>query len=264
MLEYGSRARTNELVNYDDINLVKKESLIPKKRQEDRELPANIIKKHNKFKVCITYKRQVFTNVHDKLDEAILALNEFKQEIEMIKDKEKSEHFAKPIERNLYGKPIIKITNINGDIIEEVVVSEDRWHDVTQFTWSKDVVKNYYMNNKKVYLHRYLTNAKKGEIVDHINEGTNDISNHTNDNLRIASASENSHNRKKKNGCSSEFYGVDFQKKKNKWRSRVRKDGKEYCAGEYLTELDAAKAYNKKALEIYGDKAKLNVFLIQS
>ena len=51
-------------------------------------------------------------------------------------------------------------------------------------------------NNKKIALHRFIMNAKKEQIVDHINRITTDC---RRSNLRFASISENKHNSISKN-----------------------------------------------------------------
>jgi hypothetical protein len=43
-----------------------------------------------------------------------------------------------------------------------------------------------------------------------------------------------------------------------KWRSRVVCEGKEFMLGYFDTPAEAAFAYNKKALELHGEFAKLN------
>jgi group I intron endonuclease len=58
---------------------------------------------------------------------------------------------------------------------------------------------------------------------------------------------------------SSLYTGVSFNKKNKNWKSRIAKDGKTYYLGVYKTEEEAAEAYNKKALELYGQNAKLNI-----
>jgi frataxin-like iron-binding protein CyaY len=62
-----------------------------------------------------------------------------------------------------------------------------------------------------------------------------------------------------KRKLSSLFRGVHFAKSKNKWRARLVIDGQEMHIGNFNTEVEAAIAYNKKASEILGDKAKLNI-----
>ena len=41
-------------------------------------------------------------------------------------------------------------------------------------------------------------------------------------------------------------------------RSEIKKEGTTYFLGNFKDEKDAAIAYNKKALELYGDFANLN------
>lgn len=51
-------------------------------------------------------------------------------------------------------------------------------------------------------------------------------------------------------------------KSKNKYRSRIKKDGKEYSLGHFETPEDAAKERDLKAIELYGTFAKLNFPII--
>lgn len=66
-------------------------------------------------------------------------------------------------------------------------------------------------------------------------------------------------NRKK----SSKYLGVsldyDIKRLLNKrWGARIKHGGKTHMIGRYLTEQEAAEAYNKKAIELFGISAKLN------
>jgi len=47
--------------------------------------------------------------------------------------------------------------------------------------------------------------------------------------------------------------------RKDSWTSRITKDGKEIHIGCFTTPEDAALAYNKKAKELFGEFATLNV-----
>ena len=56
----------------------------------------------------------------------------------------------------------------------------------------------------------------------------------------------------------STYRGVGVKKSTGKFESRIQKDGKQMCIGIFDTEIEAAKAYNEKAKELFGDKAILN------
>jgi hypothetical protein len=77
-------------------------------------------------------------------------------------------------------------------------------------------------------------------------------------NLRLCTQQQNTFNRKKGKGTSSIFKGVDFHKHSRKWRARIRHNDKLIHLGLSVNEKDAALAYNKKALELFGKFAKLN------
>lgn len=62
----------------------------------------------------------------------------------------------------------------------------------------------------------------------------------------------------KKNQGGSIYYGVAFKKRLKKWRAIIIHKSKTYHLGYFDSEIEAALAYNKKAIEFHGDKAKLN------
>jgi group I intron endonuclease len=65
---------------------------------------------------------------------------------------------------------------------------------------------------------------------------------------------------KRKNGIfSSNYVGVYYDNAKHGWISRISKGEKKYSLGIYDTENGAAVAYNKKAIELYGEKAIVNI-----
>ena len=58
---------------------------------------------------------------------------------------------------------------------------------------------------------------------------------------------------------SSKFFGVAYNKKNNNWVAYIRYNGKRIHLGSFQTQIDGAKAYNVKAIELYGeDYKKLN------
>jgi hypothetical protein len=118
--------------------------------------------------------------------------------------------------------------------------------------WNKET-------SKAEYLHRWLFGLIKGDkaVVDHIDRN---ILNCQRINLRKGTTSENMCNRKKlnKNGkTASEFKGVTLVH--GKWTAKLIKDKKTYYLGTFDSEIEAAKAYNAKALELHKGYAVLNI-----
>jgi AP2-like factor, euAP2 lineage len=65
-------------------------------------------------------------------------------------------------------------------------------------------------------------------------------------------------NKKKGNKHTSCFVGVSRCKGKGKWLAQITCNKIDYYIGSFSKELEAAAAYNKKAVELYGENAKLN------
>lgn len=156
------------------------------------------------------------------------------------------------------NKPKILRTACENSV--EFQVDADLVEFVSRFTWRcANISKNNYIitkiRGKTVYLHRLILCAQPGEIVDHVNQDTKD--NRTS-NLRIATYSENCANKKKLPNKTSKFKGVCFDKLRNKWMATANKDGQHFYLGRFEKEEDAAKAYDKRAKEFWGDFAVTN------
>ena len=65
-------------------------------------------------------------------------------------------------------------------------------------------------------------------------------------------------NGKKKRNCFSKYRGVSKSWKSGYYRAYMTVNGIKYHLGQFLNENEAALAHNKKAIELLGDKAKLN------
>lgn len=57
---------------------------------------------------------------------------------------------------------------------------------------------------------------------------------------------------------SSRFKGVSWDKRKKRWRAQISFEGKIQNLGGFLVEEDAARAYNEKALALFGEFAHEN------
>lgn len=68
-------------------------------------------------------------------------------------------------------------------------------------------------------------------------------------------------NRPKRTGAFSEYRGVSVTNNpKRPFRAALRHKGRYYYLGSYVTEREAAEAYNEGALRIIGDYALINDF----
>ena len=112
-----------------------------------------------------------------------------------------------------------------------------------------------------ILMHRqiFFTLSERSEsngLVDHIN--TDSLDNRR-ANLRLATPSQNSCNsRRDKSNTYSRFRGVSFSKRKGKWFSAIRADGKKIWLGYFDSEENAAKAYDSAARMYHKAFAQLN------
>lgn len=109
---------------------------------------------------------------------------------------------------------------------------------------------------KRILLHREIMNFPEGFVVDHKN--CNPLDNRR-ANLRLATPSQNLHNRlKMKRKTSSRFMGVYFSKPRQRWIARTEYQGKSLWLGTFTDEIEAAKARDKAAKKYHGEFARLN------
>ena len=133
-------------------------------------------------------------------------------------------------------------------------------------TWYAQVSKvNYYVyihvydeinKRKRVALHRAIMQVNDSDVlVDHRNHQTLD---NTRDNLRLCTNSENQMNSRMQINRSSQYKGVSWQKQKNKWRAFIQFQKQSLYLGSFIDEIEAAKTYDDKAKELFGEYAFLN------
>jgi hypothetical protein len=107
-----------------------------------------------------------------------------------------------------------------------------------------------------VHLHRLIVNGQLGEIIDHAD---GDSLNCRRSNLRRATRQQNSRNRRpnRKQGT-SKYKGVFLCRRTGRFRARIVFNYKQFYLGYFASEEDAARAYNAKARELFGEFAYLN------
>jgi len=111
---------------------------------------------------------------------------------------------------------------------------------------------------KVIWMHRQIMGFPKEEV-DHVDG--NPLNNQKN-NLRLCSSAQNKWNQRKRKGIhSSKYKGVRFDKRAGKgkpWTARITINYVEFNLGQFETEEDAARAYDKEAFEQFGGFARLN------
>lgn len=110
-------------------------------------------------------------------------------------------------------------------------------------------------NGKTIYMHNEIMEPPAGLVVDHTDHSG---LNNTRENLRIATRAQNSCNQKKKQGCTSKYKGVYFNKERGIYRAAIMANGKRIELGYFEKEIDAARAYDEAAKELHKDFAVLN------
>lgn len=105
---------------------------------------------------------------------------------------------------------------------------------------------------KTIRMHRQILGCKDGEHSDHINHNTLD---NRVVNLRKCTIAQNQYNAMPRVGT-SQYKGVYRQH--NKWHAEVVYKDKHYHLGYYNNEIKAAKVYDTKAKELFGEFAYTN------
>ena len=141
------------------------------------------------------------------------------------------------------------------------VVTEGKWHIHKDPHRGVFYVRtNTYENRKQtaIYLHRFIMDAPKGKVVDHINGDGRD---NRKENLRICTKLENMRNRNTPPRGEVGYYGVTdhaiHQYAKN-YRVAIRFQKKYIHGGMFFTAEEAAMEYDKLAKEYHGEFLTLN------
>lgn len=124
-------------------------------------------------------------------------------------------------------------TKIHYSVEDHSEISKHRW-TIT--------IKGYcstYIEGRGVLMHRLIMKCPGSKIVDHI-DGIK--TNNRRENLRITDMKGNSQNKRKLTGKSSQYIGVSFDKKLEKYAAKIKVDGYTTYIGSYETELEAAVA----------------------
>lgn len=105
-----------------------------------------------------------------------------------------------------------------------------------------------------LYMHREILGLTANIETDH-KDG--DGLNNQRHNLRLATTAQNQRNQKKQKGT-SQYKGVYWYQGKTKWCAQIWIAKKRVSLGIFLSEIDAAKAYDNAAIKHFGEFARTN------
>lgn len=145
----------------------------------------------------------------------------------------------------------IKLANNRG-----ITLVDDEDYDwLNQYKWqlTDTGYAKMALKSKTKRMHRFIMKEPEDLLIDHIDG--NKLNNQKS-NLRVVNKSQNAMNSKNQINTASKFKGVS--KWRNKWFAKIQLNKKQYYLGIFEDEIEAAKAYNKTAKELFGEYAKLN------
>ena len=115
------------------------------------------------------------------------------------------------------------------------------------------------VDRKRVSLHRLIVECPPGYVVDHIDGNP---LNNTKANLRVCTRAQNQKNTRKRKKTKHKYKGVvrlGFAKyAKPRYSFAIASDNILHRGGKFRTKLEAAMAYDDKAIELHGEYACLN------
>ena len=131
------------------------------------------------------------------------------------------------------------------------------FESLNKYNWG---VRNGYAarseKGKVILMHRQIMHPPKGMVVDHMDH------NRLNDcrsNLRVCTDGENRQNMSRRIGSASRFKGVYRSMGGRTWYARLGFEGEYFYLGTFKEEIEAARAYDYRAVEYSGLYAWVNL-----
>jgi ParB/RepB/Spo0J family partition protein len=152
------------------------------------------------------------------------------------------------------------------------IVDGDDFESLSKWKWTasqtkKDGSKPYALRTvieapgekHHLYLHRAIWEMHNGPVpqgkqIDHAN---GDCLDNRKANLRLCDQSQNNANQVKTRGL-SKYKGVTWNEECGKWQGQIQKDNEHESLGLFDSEEEAAKAYDERARELFGEFARTN------
>lgn len=153
----------------------------------------------------------------------------------------------------------MKLIPLGHGIFAKVDDEDYQW--LIQWKWC--FCKNYAVRGSKringkqktIYMHREILTPIDGFITDHINRDTLD---NRRSNLRRCTKKQNMMNSNKPRRNTSGYKGVSYARNCNKFVAYIKIDGNHHCLGYFSDPVDAARTYDRMAIQQFGQFASIN------
>jgi hypothetical protein len=146
------------------------------------------------------------------------------------------------------------------------IVNDERFEFLNSFKWSACkydnnyyAIRHTYINSKRVNQRMHILIMGDNPLKLHIDHRDGNGLNNQDDNLRFCTRSQNLMNQYVRKNKSSKYKGVCWDAKLNKFRAQIKLNKKTQSLGQFNNEIDAAKAYNVAAKELFKEFARLNI-----
>lgn len=141
------------------------------------------------------------------------------------------------------------------------LVDDEDFERINSFKWcvGKTSFHHYAMRRdgkKTLFMHRFIVDAPKGLLVDHINR--NGLDNRK-ENLRVCTAQQNRRNGGLSKLNTSGYKGVSWNKGIHKWSAYITANYKRIHLGYFDDKTEAARAYNNAAKQYFKEFNSSNI-----
>ncbi|KKM82689.1 hypothetical protein LCGC14_1317060 [marine sediment metagenome] len=144
------------------------------------------------------------------------------------------------------------------------IVDDKDFEWLNQWKWSASKSHNTFYaqrhtgkSRRTILMHRQILNVPSGFETDHRN--SNGLDNRR-CNIRRCTTAQNHQNEQPIRGGTSKYKGVTYHKnyRDKKYTAHIKHKGEKFYLGCFGTEIEAAKAYDTKAKELFGEFARPN------